>query len=43
MPLDDILPPEMRSDGFVDAPLSDYINQLYIWLCSAKRWNDICE
>lgn len=37
--LDDILPPEMCGDGFADAPLADYINQLYIWLCSAKRWN----
>ncbi len=39
IPLDNILPPEMLGDGFADAPLSDYINQLYIWLCSAKRWN----
>ena len=39
MPLEDILLAEMRRDGFVDAPLSDYINQLYIWLCNAKRWN----
>jgi len=40
IPLDEILAPEMRGDGFADAPLSDYINQLYIWLCSAKRWNE---
>ena len=40
IPLDDILPPDMRGDGFAEAPISDYINQLYIWMCSAKRWNE---
>lgn len=38
IPLDDILPAGMRGDGFAEAPMSDYINQLYVWLCSADRW-----
>jgi len=43
LPFEDILPETMRGDGFADAPISAYINQLYIWLSSIERWNAVQE
>lgn len=28
----------MRGDGFADAPVSAYLNLLYMWLCIEERW-----
>ncbi len=39
LPLEDILPENMRGAGYAKAPIADYINQLYIWLSSFERWD----
>ena len=38
IPLEDILPEHMCGAGFAGAPISAYINAMYMWLCSASRW-----
>ncbi|PHS23561.1 MAG: hypothetical protein COA84_10945 [Robiginitomaculum sp.] len=43
LPLESILPENMRGTGYAQAPIRDYITQLYIWLASNEKWQQALD